>query len=151
MEAVKNSMKEKVRYRQSAYAATINFENKSNLKYFYEGEHSSGKKDLITKVNSRIIEENRESSRKVVNSNIESEKKGQLSLDTSRTEVPPSFNSFNFHRMLRTKLNKINPGSDSEEEEVPRSRGKKREDASQESILINNSHTWRMVKDKVQK
>ena len=117
LDAVKDSMKEKVRYRQSAYAATINFENRSNLKCFYEGDSQSLKKDLINKINSRIVKENEPKTYRSARSNFEMEKNmnNKSSIETGRDEssVPASFNTFNFHKMLKTKLKRIPPGSDS--------------------------------------
>ena len=41
------------------------------------------------------------------------------SIETGRDEssVPASFNTFNFHKMLKTKLKQIPPGSDSSDDE----------------------------------
>ncbi len=49
-------MRDKVKYRQKVYAATINLENRNNLKYFYEGESVTQRKKIISKINSKISE-----------------------------------------------------------------------------------------------
>jgi len=47
-------MKEKIRYRQAAFAVAIGLENRSKLNYFYEGDSLTKGKKLIRKINSKL-------------------------------------------------------------------------------------------------
>lgn len=102
---IKETLIEKVRYRQSVYAATINFENRNNLTYFYEDQgNNSPRKKKISKINEKILELN-SSAEKRGQSLGEFSKRG--SNEVNKVGIPASYNTFNFHRMLKTKLSKI--------------------------------------------
>ena len=87
LEELKRSSKNKVLYRQSQYANTIHFENKSNLDYFYyegEEEKKGDKRFRITKFNKLITPEKR---------------KAESSKVPSKFPTPAFFTSFNFNKM----------------------------------------------------
>jgi hypothetical protein len=75
------------------------------LNYFYEGKgHSTPRKNIISKINEKLIESGSQHAKKAQSLAGLDQKN---SLESSREGIPPSYNTFNFHRMLKTKLSKI--------------------------------------------
>lgn len=64
------------------------------------------------------------------------------------SQIPASYNSFNFHRMLKTKLKKVSPQAESSSSEEDK---QEKGSTMKEQKIINDSHTWRLVRDKVMK
>ena len=93
-------------YRQNSYSATINFSNTKELDCFYEDEeHQTPKTDrnsLVKKINKKLLAA-QERSRAASTQSIAPSLGLNPEAHFSRDEIPPSFNSFNFHQMAKIK------------------------------------------------